>query len=355
MEESLRRLRTRVDLIDFLDSMDRGAYIVDQNRRIVYWNRRAQELTGYTLEEVNGRPCSDNILNHVDRTGLEVCTSDLCPLYRSIRSEKSVSLPSAVYAMTKWGKRIPCSVTTFPLYMQNQLVGGVEIFEQASPDDQDMITAMNIQKTMIPRQQPPRMRAFYHPSSFLGGDLVYVREPWAAVVDVSGHGTSSALISTLLRVILGEILHPRLPIEDLGNLMEQRYQELGDVNLFFTGIFLKRMEEGVELVSFGHPAPMLVGREGARTVEIDHGVLMGWGKEHNNSVFQLPLGEEESLLLYSDGLTELDTESGPLGEEGVLSILRETRDPETIFLRSMERSTETSHRDDISLVVVHGQ
>ena len=34
-----------------------GVYIVDDERRILFWNKAAEEITGYTAEEMVGKSC----------------------------------------------------------------------------------------------------------------------------------------------------------------------------------------------------------------------------------------------------------------------------------------------------------
>ncbi len=38
-------------------------------RRILYWNKGAERITGYSKDEVLGRRCQDNLLNHCDDAG----------------------------------------------------------------------------------------------------------------------------------------------------------------------------------------------------------------------------------------------------------------------------------------------
>jgi len=68
---------------NILDSMCDGVYFVDRNRRIIYWNKAAEDLTGYKSSEVTGKHCRDNILVHVDDTGKNLCEEG-CPLQKSI-------------------------------------------------------------------------------------------------------------------------------------------------------------------------------------------------------------------------------------------------------------------------------
>jgi len=64
--------------------MHDGIYFVNKERRIIYWNKAAQKITGYSHAEVVGRCCHDNILNHVDERGIVLCTVT-CPLAATIK------------------------------------------------------------------------------------------------------------------------------------------------------------------------------------------------------------------------------------------------------------------------------
>lgn len=38
-----------------LDSLNEGAYFVESDRTIVYWNKAAEEITGFSADDVTGR------------------------------------------------------------------------------------------------------------------------------------------------------------------------------------------------------------------------------------------------------------------------------------------------------------
>jgi len=57
------------DFIPTFDNMPIPAYFVDKNRKIIYWNRAAEDISGYTAAEVFGSHCFDNILVHIDQRG----------------------------------------------------------------------------------------------------------------------------------------------------------------------------------------------------------------------------------------------------------------------------------------------
>ena len=50
-----------------MDCLNDGVYVCDRDRRIVYWNKSAERITGWRSEDVLGRPCLDGILNHIDK------------------------------------------------------------------------------------------------------------------------------------------------------------------------------------------------------------------------------------------------------------------------------------------------
>jgi len=114
---------------DILDNMLEAVYVTDRDRRIVYWNRRAEDLTGFMKEEVIGRVCSENILGHVDRRGVPLCKGD-CPLSETMADGKPRE--TMVFLHHKDGFRRPVRVRTSPLLDANgTITGGIEVFEDA--------------------------------------------------------------------------------------------------------------------------------------------------------------------------------------------------------------------------------
>ena len=61
-----------------LDNLYDGVYFVDRDRRITFWNKAAERITGFTKAEVLGKRCADNLLRHVDERGNPLCEG-ACP------------------------------------------------------------------------------------------------------------------------------------------------------------------------------------------------------------------------------------------------------------------------------------
>ena len=80
-----------------------GVYIVDDERRILFWNKAAEEITGYTAEEMVGKSCPETGLNHTDDKGTPLCHG-FCPLLKTLRDGKTRG--DVVLAQTKNGGRV---------------------------------------------------------------------------------------------------------------------------------------------------------------------------------------------------------------------------------------------------------
>ncbi len=118
---------------DLLDSLYDAAYCVDRDRRITYWNKSAEAITGYTASDVVGKHCWDNILVHVDDQGTRLCGKG-CPLAATIRD--GVAREAKVYLRHQDGHRLPVLVRASPLRDRTRNVAGaVEIFNDNSAQD----------------------------------------------------------------------------------------------------------------------------------------------------------------------------------------------------------------------------
>ncbi len=113
-----------------IENLHDSLYLVDLDRVITYWNRAAEELSGFTASEVVGTSCADNILTHVDSDGNDLCAG-LCPLAASLADGKPRE--AEVYMHHKNGHRIPVSVRVSTLADTNgRIIGGIELFTDIS-------------------------------------------------------------------------------------------------------------------------------------------------------------------------------------------------------------------------------
>jgi diguanylate cyclase (GGDEF)-like protein/PAS domain S-box-containing protein len=115
---------------EIVENMHDGVYFVDRERRITYWNKGAERITGYTAAEVVGSSCADNLLVHVDAQGRELCKGS-CPLMAAI--EDGATHEAEVYLHHKQGHRLPVWVRTAPLHdTAGRFAGAIEMFTDIS-------------------------------------------------------------------------------------------------------------------------------------------------------------------------------------------------------------------------------
>ncbi|HTX91003.1 MAG TPA: diguanylate cyclase [Anaerolineales bacterium] len=116
---------------EILDTMNEGVYFVDKERRIIYWNKGAEQMTGFPAERVVGSFCHANILNHVTETGVQLCFGG-CPLHATIQDGKLRQ--AEVFLHHADGHRVPVLVRTAPMKDENgEIVGAVETFSSNVP------------------------------------------------------------------------------------------------------------------------------------------------------------------------------------------------------------------------------
>jgi PAS domain S-box-containing protein len=112
-----------------VETLPVGVYVIGLDRHIGYWNKAAEQITGYLSQEVIGKPCNAEVLVHCGARGTPVCESAGCLLTCSLRDGKSVD--AVLYARHKDGHRVPVQVHSLPLCDgEGKIVGIAELFQQ---------------------------------------------------------------------------------------------------------------------------------------------------------------------------------------------------------------------------------
>jgi len=119
-----------LDFAAVVDNLHDGVYILDRDRRILYWNKAAERITGFAAAEVLGRSCADNILVHVDDRGTSLCNAG-CPMLATMTDREPRE--AQVFLHHKLGHRVPTTVRAVPLVDRDgNVTGAVESFNDAS-------------------------------------------------------------------------------------------------------------------------------------------------------------------------------------------------------------------------------
>ncbi len=355
-----------------LDSINDGIYTTDTERRITYWSRSAERITGWQADEVVGRCCRDSILCHVDRHGRTLCRGETCPLYRSILTGKRSEIPIVVYASGKDRERIPMQVSVGPMHgAEGNVNGAVEVFRDMSGVIRDLEQAKAIQNESLrnPAIDDPRVQFAVHylPAGILGGDFYAVEavdsDRYAFVLaDVMGHGVSAALQTMYLRSLVEECRHlmPE-PVEFLRTLNDRLYNLVHGNRSFATAIFglVNVNDYQLELACAGQPPPFLFRKNGEVETLSFPGNPLGIFRDIRIGNMKVQIHPGDRLFAYTDGATEVaDKDRVQLGEKGLLKILvdlgasRSEVRHKAIEEALLKHSDGISFEDDLSFLEV---
>ncbi len=331
------------DPADLIDSLADGVYVTDTNRKIVFWNRAAERITGWSQADVVGRSCFDDILGHVDKDGHCLCGQEHCPLHRSIITGCPSEAPVLVFARCKSGRRAPVEVTVAPLRNRlGEIVGGIEVFRDATARIQDLLRAKSIQDLALhcPTADDPRLEleVCHEARDMVGGDFHRVERLAddrlaLLVADVMGHGVAAALYTMQLAALWD---HHRadlgMPGRFLSILNERLQLVAGDAGFFATAVFAtyQPADGGLCLARAGHPAPLVFRRNG--TIEsigkAQPALGMLPGIVYQECRGQLEPGDD--LLVFSDGAIEVaDASEQELGVDGLQRLVKEQQQVNT--------------------------
>ncbi len=135
-------------LRSIVDNLHEGVYFVDMDRRITYWNKGAELITGYSAAEVVGNHCADNLLVHLDDCGKCLCT-DECPLVDVIK-QKCSHRDDHIYLHHKAGHRVPVTVSISLIRNEHgEPIGAAEVFHQTKASDQDAKLIESLKKETL--------------------------------------------------------------------------------------------------------------------------------------------------------------------------------------------------------------
>ncbi|MER5884891.1 SpoIIE family protein phosphatase [Streptomyces sp. NPDC001941] len=225
----------------------------------------------------------------------------------------------------------------------------------------------------VPRPPGAEIATYYHPAGEgleVGGDFYDVfplpAGGWAFMLgDVCGRGataaTTTALVRHTARAVAPLLPGPEAVVQAVNKALSDRPQSHGTgfVTLVY-GHFTQGADDGLDLdlVRAGHTLPLHLTEDAAPRPVIGEGPLLGVTPRPVLETVRLHLRRDESLVLYTDGITEARAPGGEqFGEERLLEVLDASRpaDPESVIAavtRAVRAFTGGSEGDDDQAVLV---
>ncbi|MFY9986876.1 MAG: SpoIIE family protein phosphatase [Chthoniobacterales bacterium] len=250
----------------------------------------------------------------------------------------------------------------------------------------DLRMAREVQLALLPREYPNlngqdvsgynpfSFAHYYRPAAAVGGDFfdyfpLSQNRVGIFICDVMGHGLRAALVTAIIRALL----------EELRPVMANAGRFLSSLNLRLRAI-LERVEEPFVATAFylivdsstkdaqfanaAHPVPVRLSRStpGAEAITEDKakiGPALGIFDEITYPTFTCPFEPRDCLVLFTDGLYEVDSPEGKeFGKSALISSLNRlaTLPVEKLFPAIVHEVCRFSARenfdDDVCMVAV---
>src|SRR5882672_1494859 len=244
----------------------------------------------------------------------------------------------------------------------------VERERQRQRLEQELTIARDIQQALIPhgfRDFPYfAVTGIHTPCHAVGGDYFDVfplsdGRTVILVADVSGKGIGAALLTTMLQGALSGMTNTTDPVQ-VFNHLNRFLCAHSDVGRYATMFFSILEEDGrLTFINAGHPSPLIL-REGVVTELVSEGSFpVGLIPEANYRAETEHLRPGDTLILFTDGVTEaMDPDDELFGVTRLRKVLSGQHDVplkelQNKVLESVETFTRGANQsDDITVLLV---
>jgi serine phosphatase RsbU (regulator of sigma subunit) len=234
--------------------------------------------------------------------------------------------------------------------------------------EQELSIARTIQQALLPHGLTDfphlAVTGVHYPCHEVGGDyfdVVQVSEDRTAILiaDVSGKGLGAALLTTMLQGALSGLTMGADPVKVFNHINRFlcRHAEVGRYATMFIGLLSN--DGMLEYIKAGHPSPLLLRQGDVSELYTEGSFPVGLIPEAEYTSARLQLEPEDTLVLFSDGVTEAENSAHELFEvSGLSQVLAGRKDvpveelQQLVFdaVRGFTKGAEQS--DDITLLVV---
>ena len=234
--------------------------------------------------------------------------------------------------------------------------------------EQELSIAREIQQALVPQglQDYPHLAVtgIHRPCHEVGGDYFDVfpmpdGRTAILIADVAGKGLGAALLTTMLQGALSGMTLGVDPVSVINHL-NRFLCERASIGRYATMFFGLIGSDGVlEYVPASHPSPLLLRRGAVSDLYTGGSFPVGLLEMATYQADRIQLEPDDTLLLYSDGVTEAEDKiQNMFGRDRLKAALAPHQssslgDLQAGILRAVERFAEgASQSDDITILVV---
>ncbi len=234
--------------------------------------------------------------------------------------------------------------------------------------EQELNIARDIQQALLPHGfhdfPYASISGFNMPCHAVGGDYFDIfpidgERVAFLVADVSGKGLGAALVTTMLQGAFTGVTtgaDPERVFAHINTFLCERSAVGRHATLFFGSV---DRAGNLEYVNAGHPSPLLVRRGAVRELFTEGALPLGLIPAVQYSTARATLEHGDTLVLFSDGITEAENQAQEFfGESRLKALLVEQHDApldliKQNIVKAVERFTDgASQADDITILLV---
>lgn len=243
-------------------------------------------------------------------------------------------------------------------------LGDLSVKQRQSLEN-DLETAAAIQIGLLPKtdfvSHFAQVEFAYQPAGIVSGDYVDViphdGELYFILGDVSGKGMAASLLMSNLHAMFHSLIPLGLPIHELMDRANHIFCESTLANQYATLIAGKISETGeLEFCNAGHLPPLVI-RDGEIAELGSGGLPLGMFCDSNFAATCVKLEKAETLLLYTDGVTEAnDISEGEFGIDRLRSSIRGYDEPRDLVGKALSAVESfrgsAAKNDDLTLMAL---
>ena len=291
-----------------MESAPDAMVIVDEQATIALINARAEELFGYTREELIGQPV-EILLPRGLRKRHEAHRNEFLANPRA----RPMGVGLDLLARRRGGSEFLAEVSLSPLHTDS----GILI--SASIRDISKQLLRQLEQALVPRMKIDdrwHLAWRYRPSlntMLLGGDFIGVCERTDGslsllIGDVTGHGPSAAGTGAMLRAAWLGAVQADVELESIPRMLHRLLLEQDDreaVRLATVCLVdVDRNGRHASVLRAGHDSPLLITPYTVAPLDGVHGPALGLEGRHDWPVQRYQLPSDAAIMLFTDGLTE---------------------------------------------------
>jgi phosphoserine phosphatase RsbU/P len=249
----------------------------------------------------------------------------------------------------------------------------IETLAERQRMEQELSIAEETQRALLPHVlpslEPYRIRAFCRATRYLGGDFYDFiptgdNELTGVLADVSGKGTPAALLSSFTLGALNMEFRTSAEPETVLNGVNKLLCEKTPMSKFVTLFLFQLDEQGRgRYINAGHNTAYVFRAASGDLEELTSGgTPLGMFPHSACQSSPLRVDPGDTLVVYSDGLTDAENRTGEqFGEEQLRALIRSSAPQgvealEYVLLAALDRFTQdVAQTDDITFLLVENR